>query len=633
MAEAARGLLPPLLLTALGFWAGTLNGAASGVGATVTHSAVLGFSLLAVADLRDPLSLGRRHRWLPPALVLLALLSCWLSPVPRAGRVGLLLLPAFLLLPAAAARCWRGSTSLRAGLLGLSLAVWAASLTALLGWRLLPTPRAALPLGHHTLLAGWLVMLLPLALLPWREGGPQRWLATASGVTAVAALLASGSLLGGLALAAEALLAACWWPRLRRLLVVGGALLLLVCLPRLARVSAGADLSTQARLGYLAAGWRGVAQRPLWGWGPGAVPWTVAEHLRPREGVNPAGETVGDLHSLPAQIAYELGVPGLAVAAALALVFARRRWRGAVRRPGAEAPRVALIALAGGAVMALGSAPLAVPALPAAAAVVAGCGLAVERRLPPGPAGRLRRGWILYPVAAAGLLLPLDRAQLLYDGARAAGDHETALARLRRARDLDPDFPLYRARAAWMQADLGVVTPTTAEEARRAALAAHASSPLWLVAGHLGRLTREPWAPAALERAWRLDPLSPLTAFHLLAARPEAEAAAELGASAVRSEPRLASAVFWQRHPRLAREVAHRTGIEVPAHPPHSGTSRALSLALSLDHDPAVSYSLYAFRRSPWPADLAPVQLATAAAAGTASASALSSPPRSSELE
>ena len=65
---------------------------------------------------------------------------------------------------------------------------------ALVAWRWFETPGASLPLGHHNLLAAWLVAPLPLAVLPWREGGAGRWLALVAGLLALAALVATRSL-------------------------------------------------------------------------------------------------------------------------------------------------------------------------------------------------------------------------------------------------------------------------------------------------------------------------------------------------------------------------------------------------------------------------------------------------------
>src|SRR6185436_19074590 len=104
--------------------------------------------------------------------------------------------------------------------------------------------------------------------------------------------------------------------------------------------------------------------------------WTASLFLDPAPGVNPWGETVGELHSLPLQLAYELGAPGFLLALATAGWFAVRRL--GERRAAADRGllRAALCGLAGGAVAFLGTASLAVTALPLAVAAAAGAALA-----------------------------------------------------------------------------------------------------------------------------------------------------------------------------------------------------------------------------------------------------------------
>ena len=70
---------------------------------------------------------------------------------------------------------------------------------------------------------------------------------------------------------------------------------------------------------------RGFTARPILGWGPGSAPWTAAAFLDPVPGVNPWGESVGELHSLPVQLAYELGITGFLLAGGIAILFFVRR--------------------------------------------------------------------------------------------------------------------------------------------------------------------------------------------------------------------------------------------------------------------------------------------------------------------
>src|SRR6185436_17248990 len=112
-------------------WCGTLAGGATFAGSAATALSLLGLLAWIGTSWRDPLRLGRAGRWLPVALWLFAALSAAASPVPRAGIVGLLLLPAFLGLPGAVARCWRGEAG-RQGLRAVSALVAAIALWALL---------------------------------------------------------------------------------------------------------------------------------------------------------------------------------------------------------------------------------------------------------------------------------------------------------------------------------------------------------------------------------------------------------------------------------------------------------------------------------------------------------------------
>ena len=324
------GLLPALLLALFGAWCGTFAWGAAAPASAAAALLLLGTLAWIGAPWRDPLRLGVAGRWLPAALWIAAAASAWASPVPRAGRVAVLLLPAFLGLPAAMERCWRREADRRWGLRALALVVAAVALWSLVDWWFLGSPRPAMPLGHHNLLAAWLVILLPLAVLPAREPGPWRLAGLAAGSFALLAILASRSLAGFAALALIAVVgfASRASERQRRWWAVLLALALLVSfirLPRLLRIASGQDPSARARSAYLEAGWKGFAARPVLGWGPGSAAWTAAAFLDPVPGVNPRGEAVGELHSLPAQLAYELGLTGLLLSLSLAAIFFIRR--------------------------------------------------------------------------------------------------------------------------------------------------------------------------------------------------------------------------------------------------------------------------------------------------------------------
>ncbi len=613
--------LPALVLALLTFWSGTLFGGATFSGAASAHLALLGLSALAAPAWHDPLALGWRGRLLPLALLVAVGLSWWLSPVERAGRAGLVLLPALLLAPAAVARCWRNRQVRALGLAAVSLVTGATALASLLWWWRQGSTRAAMPLGHHNLLAVSLVLLWPIAVLPLRQSRAAQRLARVVAGLAAAALVASGSLLAAIALATQGLLVARWWPRTRVWVAALCLLALATQIPRGARLIRNSDLSLQARATYLAAGWRGSLSRPALGWGPGSVPWTATRFLRPRAGVNPPSEIVGDLHSLPVQLAYEIGLPGLLLALATIGLFARRRL---VESPAAQDPqllRASLVSLAGGAVFTLGNSALAILALPFAAALAAGAALSASAMQGASNHRPGRAVVAVYLGAAVLTLLPLDRAHFHYQRALGQGLDPATLERLARASALDPDFPLYRARSAWLAARLGHGAASAATEARKAAHDAVGVAPLWLAAGILAADAGKPWAQSALETAARLDPLSPLAAFHRMRLQPGHPEAPRWGAQALEAEPRLAAAHFWADHRDLRRLVLERLApgagasarriLESVGAIGNSATpsGEGLSLALTLDTEAAVSFSLYAFRRSPWPAALAPVAL------------------------
>ncbi|MBW8877681.1 MAG: O-antigen ligase family protein [Acidobacteria bacterium] len=628
------GLVPALLLALFGVWCGTFAWGAAAPAGAVAAGALLATLFWIGAPWRDPLRLGSAGWLLPAALWIAAAASAWASPVPRAGRVAVLLLPAFLGLPSAVERCWRREADRRRGLRALALVVAGVALWALLDWWLLGSPRPAMPLGHHNLLAAWLVILLPLAVLPAREPGPWRLSGLAAGGLALLAILASRSLAGFVALALEAavgfVVRGSGGERQRRWWAILLALALLVSfvqLPRVLRIASGQDPSTRARSAYWEAGWKGFMARPLLGWGPGSAAWTAAAFLTPVPGVNPWGEAVGELHSLPVQLAYELGLTGLLLALAVPVLFFARRT--AERQEGRDPALLAagLLGFGGGAVAALGSGALAVTALPVAAVVAAGAALAGSGR------GRARpeSPWPVrvYAVAALLALAPLEIARWHYDRAVAAdsaGHAAQAESELAEALRLDPRFPLYSMRLALLRNRRpGEDAAANAELARRGAVAGRAVPPLWLVAGVLGYSAQRPWAGAALEKACRLDPLNPFPPFYEVLVEPGAAPAAERGAHALLAEPRLAAAVFWQRHPELLGRTLEAVrawpGVDAgwkqvliaAVSPPGASSAErrgpTARLSLGIDTGQAVPVSLAIFRRSPWKAEWDLVQL------------------------
>ncbi|HEX3127114.1 MAG TPA: O-antigen ligase family protein, partial [Thermoanaerobaculia bacterium] len=404
--------------------------------------------------------------------------------------------------------------------------------------------------------------------------------------------------------AAEALVVLIVLARSRRsrivgLLVLMAGLGLYAQRVRIASILAGTDLSMQGRVVYYKGAWAGFLARPWLGWGPGSAAWTAPAFFEPVPGVSPVGESVGELHSLPLHLAYEGGAVGLVLALALAAAFLVRRLAG-----NREDPAFLLAGLAGllgAAVASLGSAALAIQALPLAAAVAAGAALAGDRA----PAVS-RRPVLIYGLLAVLALAPLQAARWFYDRAVAGRDARVALQRAVR---IDPLFPLYRMRLALLDESPGM--------ALEAARDGRAVPTLWTVAGLLG-------SPEALDTACALDPLNPFPPFYRMALEPLAPEAPLRGARALLAEPRLAAATFWEEQSdllaRSIEEVRRWPGVDAGwketflASLPTFAERRGVTgrLQLEIDTTPDLALSLHTFRRRPFPAQWPLVQLRTA---------------------
>jgi len=607
-----RSVVPGLLLALLSFWYGTLPGGATAGGSAVGFASVLLLALIGAADWPDPLRLGTRlGTLLPLALVATAIMSWYLSPVGRAGLVGVLLLPAFLTAPAGVARCWRQPEQLQFGLVTISLVVASVAGWSLLQWLHLDSTRAAMPLGHHNLLAGWLVFLLPMAAAGLQKAGARRWLAAIALTMGVSAILATGSMLGMVVLALQGALAALWWPTIRLPFATAAGLAALSQLPRGWRILTATDLSAEARFLYLRASWDGFVERPLMGWGPGSTPWLIARFLRPDPGVNPPSQVVGDLHSLPAQLAFELGLTGLVLAACLWILFIARSGSRDNNRRRSPAQLTALLGLAGGSLFLLGNAAISILALPAAAITASGASLA--SRSETGSRGIRPRllFTLLYLLPVCALLLPKVLAQVHYDRAVAAETPIRALDEIGWARDLDPAFPLYGARKAWLQGTLQGIDEESARLALQAAEEAEGLAAFWLTAGFMGMEISADWTLEALVKARNLDPLAPLPPFLMALSRPQHPEAPHWAATAVRLEPRLLQTAKLKDRDDLTQRTMEalqasgddvdrivQLGIEGAARAPGGG------LGLTMDRTPALAFSIYGFRRRPWPTTL-----------------------------
>ncbi len=598
----------------------------------------------APADL-DPLALGPRGRWLVGALLFAVLLSVASSPLPRSGRLALLLLPALLVLPASVRRAWSSAPRRRLG-----LTCWRVGLAGVAAWALfeslLSGEVARGTLGHHLLVVACLLPTLPVVASGARAG---RGALLVRGVSAlvVAALLATGS---ALALVGLLALVALWLRRRVRVVVGGFATLLLVVLavgllgPLQGEPSWGggwrADLNSwRARIAYWEAGWQGWRERPWLGWGPGSTPWTVAERLTPQPGINPPGEVVGDLHSWPLQGLRETGLLGVSIAIWLVALWWWRRRREERGVPESLREWLALRRSARWGLVALACYSLAGVALGTLAPwVVLGLVLGVGQLAPlvdPGadrtPERRPHLVWRVYAVVAAIALMPTTLAHWHFDRALEAATEESAERHLALAVRLDPAFPLYRfASGQRPHADLAVSAFWLTEGSRAASL----------------------YRRVDLERAVQLDPLSWAAAWRLHLEDPHSAAGTYWGARAVLLEPRLLASTGFAGQPGLrtliARQVRGWPGVD-------PGLRMALSdaltrsapaasdgeLILEWDGEGEPAASVYLFRRRPAPRILAAVEvdldladslaLPSAAALDTTSREAFAIPPADAE--
>ncbi len=633
-ATRLQAFLPAMLLMLFSSASGTFHGGAFGDWTLAGHLALLLFVAAFGEVWPDPLRLGRSGNVLLVAFLTTVVVSFWLSPVSRAGSMSLILLPAFFLVPSAVARCWATVEQRQLGLRSIAGVVVVIAGWSLFGWWRLETPGTSLPLGHHNLLAAWLLVWLPVVVVGWRERGIGRVIVGMALGLGIVSLVLTGSLGAAVAVGIVALLAAMRtrWGRIG--LMIAGALVVLQG-PRLFDVATGADFSTIARWSYAQAGWKGLIERPVFGWGPGAASWTLSEHFRPIPGIHPPDQVVADLHSVPMQIGYELGFTGLLLVTGLTIVWVRRRWvtpsQDHLLRRGAA---VGLVTLA---LASCVGRLLAITALPLAAALCAGMVLAAE-----GCAGQpAGRRW---PTAVAAIVMlwwvvPLDLAQIAYDKAVRAPSEQAQLQALQRARQLDPSFPLYRLRYVLVASSQQPQTPDLADEARRAAADARGLAAPWLIAGRLGQEVGASWSRSALLEACRTSPLGALAPFYLAleeapgsttrrSSRASSSAASSLtdawAARAILAEPYLLAARAWQdRRSVLAagvhlasqlesvdagwRQELEETYLWLEEAPESSTATRRL--ALMLDGDDTTSVSLHAFRRQSWSAILAEIEV------------------------
>jgi O-antigen ligase len=629
MRRPLSDLFPAALLALFGGWCGTFYYGASAPAVVVGHAVLLAAAAWGWRGW-DPLRLGPRAWVLAPLLWLWVALAMRASPVSRAGWLAVALLPAFLAMPAVVARCWATAEARRRGALAVALVAGACGAVALVGVALQGSVRAAQPLGNAVVLGGFLAVVTPLVwVASMGERGAWRWTAVALLTLALAGLLATRSIA---AVAAAAVGAAVVLPRGRRRwllvpLLAGVALLA----PRFARIAQRDDASLPARWSYASGGVRGIAERPLLGWGPGGSAWTLAPRIVPRPGANTPGEVPADLHSLPLQLAYELGLPGLAIAGALAIAFVRARRReetppgspdaDGFRRAGLAGLAAGATALAAGPTLST-TAPWVALSVAAGAALSGGAASHGAREeggaLPPKRQGGVPSrfwggkavGW-LYAAIALLLLAPLDTALACYDAARRATPGRAAKW-VALAAELDPEMPLYRARLGWLAGDAA----RRRLELARAADGAPGVAALQLAAGWSAQLAGQ--GREAGERylagACEADPLTGITPFLLAFAPQESpRASPRLAARAILADPPLLAAIDFEGHPELLAsalgEVARWEGVDaglrqaildVSPSLPWPRTGEIGRRGIVMDADPTTATSLLAFRRLPW---------------------------------
>ncbi|MCY3592800.1 MAG: O-antigen ligase family protein [Acidobacteria bacterium] len=657
--ETGAALAVVSALAVILFHAGTFHHGATAFSLAVGAGLLLALAWLGGGSLLDPLGLagaaGLSRFWpaLLGALWLAVALSWVLSPVARAGEAVVLFLVPAAWASAGIGRALASDSAVRWALGGIAVTVIAASAWALALRPLHEQGRAALPIGHHNQLALVLVALLPAAVLgAWRATEGLGWRVGRGATLFVAAIViwtlaATGSMSGLAALVVQVVAAAAWilWRRRGRSLIVPFAALLALAtglalatawagsrldvpgpIGRLGAILRLEDPSLLARRTYAEAAVSGFEERPLLGWGPGSTSWTLANHWRPAPGVHPPGEVVTDAHSLLAQAPYELGVAGSILLLLLAARYGRVRLGelSHSRVPDPELLAAALLGLTGaGVCLAFGvfAVVTAVPAVLILNLGLAACGRgssgtrkerAAKRRPSAGWRRGLRIACYLWLIAAVGWTWQRTSAARAYELVVAVETADLGGASMAAARD--PSFPLYHVR----------LDPWTAAEA------ADGLAPLWLLAG-VDQSVDFDRRRLALERACDLDPLSALAPFELMRLEREAGAAATdarvatRAARAILAEPLLLAAAAFEGDPDLRAEL-HREIRSWPGLPPgwlaafeelwfgldwsngHEGAPRDV-LSVDADGRPAVSFSLFAFRRQPWPLSIGAVPL------------------------
>jgi len=430
---------------------------------------------------------------------------------------------------------------------------------------------AGLIFGTPNIPAGVVLAFLPL-VLAWIHGSslpPMARRMSIGGLVVVGLfdLVVSGSRGGQLGFVAAGLVGGLLWALGRRRgdgsqainldrrrVLAGAAVLAVVAFamvalsPRLlARLSdAGAGL----RLTFWRESLAAFVDHPLAGTGPGT--WAFA-HWAYRDDVRPL-DVVAHAHDAPIQLAAEMGLVGLVagaifVAGVVGLIAVA--WR---RQPGLEVIAIAS-GLAGLAAQSLvdnfSDLPLFVGGV---AFLLAWLESGVGRRAFLAPA-RVRLGagaaFALMAVVAMITVLPWDRAAAAYlDGVRAQdrGEWANAEAAYATALDLDAAYPLYRAAHGMAAAHTGDLATAASELQAGAALT---DDPFMAIqaALALAGLGRDEDARAALDSATERGTVHrdlALNAGRTAEVLGQADQAARFYATAIATDPDLASSSYWR---------------------------------------------------------------------------------------
>jgi putative inorganic carbon (HCO3(-)) transporter len=378
VADSDVSASPPLLLRWQGLWASRSDGPLAArlvplsgcvlcaLMASLPWISRSGLSLLilACAGLWILVCLGRKasglrgiNAWIL-AILAIALVATGFSPVPAAAAKGLLKLASYLGVYALmqevlviAPRWWdRMVAALLAGslltsVLGIrqlyadtaELARWADPNSLTTG-----TVRIYSTLGNPNLLAGYLLPVLPLAvvaLLRWRRPAPVLFALAALGLgtSAVVLTYSRGAWMGLVAEAVVILLLLAMrstrhWPRLWRsllpilLLLVAAALLTVLVMQveplrvRVVSLVAGrGDSSNNFRINVWLAAWEMIQARPWLGIGPGNDAFNLIYPLYQQPKFNALSA-----YSIPLELAIEAGIPGLLAGLGLVIVSLKR---------------------------------------------------------------------------------------------------------------------------------------------------------------------------------------------------------------------------------------------------------------------------------------------------------------------